>query len=157
MDWQDRSRSPAAYSSPETREGTTAVEEPAAVTPAGALTSVFSPGPEGAAELFFVKVGSGLFDRDVSKYARPAGTALHLMYGTLGGVLYGFTQGRNARDPWLCGVLYGLFMWGIGPGWLVPAMHLTPPPRRMPKRETVLMIGGHLIYGVTVGHVFGAL
>jgi hypothetical protein len=158
--WQDRSRSPAAYSSPERNLGSigrTAVEEAASVTPAGALAEVQAPGPEGAAELFFVKMGSGLFDKDVSRYARPAGKAVHCAYGTLGGVLYGLVQSRRIRDPWLCGVFHGLFMWGIGPAWLVPAMHLIAAPTRLPKRQTALMIGGHVMYGITVAKVFAAL
>ena len=159
-EWQDRSRSPAAYPVLEKGQGgmsRTAVEESAAFTPAAALTEHTSPGAEGSAELFFVKVGSGLFDRDVSKYAKAGGKAVHFIYGAFGGVLYGLAKGRQRWNPWIAGVLYGVFLWGIGPAWLVPAMHLMPPPTRVPKRQEALVILGHAIYGVTVAQVSASL
>jgi hypothetical protein len=48
-------------------------------------------------------------------------------------------------------------MWAIGPGWLIPAMHLMPPPQNMPQRQNALLLAGHLIYGVTLAHVFSIL
>lgn len=150
-EWQDRSRSPSAYSKP---AGEQASGAPPAVTPAGALSEVTAPGPEGTAELFFVKAGSGLFDRDVSPYSRIGGKVLHVAYGTLGGAIYGCLPHRKLHAPWIHGSLFGLVLWGVGPGWIVPAMHLIPPLRRTPKREVALMIAGHLIYGVSVAAAF---
>jgi hypothetical protein len=128
----------------------------AAVTPAGALAEAEGPGPEGAAELFIAKLGSGLFDRDVSKYSKPAGELLHFVYGSFWGAAYGLQQGRSRRNPWLAGTLHGLFVWSFGPGSLVPAMRLMLPPWKAPKRQTALMIAGHVVYGLTVGRLFDA-
>lgn len=155
IEWQDRSRSPAAYS-PERSSGQVQGEHAAAVTPAGALAEAQGPGPEGAAEQFVVKLGSGLFDRDISKYSKPAGEAVHLAYGAFWGCVYGMLQGRGRRNIWLAGTAHGLFVWAFGPGSLVPAMRLMLPPTKAPKQETIPMIGGHIIYGLTVAKLFDA-
>ena len=55
IEWQDWSRSPAAYLTGH-GEGQVPAEHPAAVTTAGALAEAQGPGPEGAAEQFIVKL-----------------------------------------------------------------------------------------------------
>lgn len=157
IEWQDRSRSPAAYSPRGAGGGTAAREEhAAAVTPAGVLAEDQGPGPEGAAEQFLAKLGSGLFDRDLSRYSKPAGRILHFVYGAWWGVVYGMQQGRRRRNPWLAGTAHGLLVWGFGPGSLVPAMRLMLPPSKAPKQQTAAMVAGHLIYGITVAKLFDA-
>lgn len=152
-EWQDRSRSPAAHSPKRSGEQSQA-EHAAAVTPAGALAEAQGPGPEGLAEHFAVKVGSGLFDRDLSKYSKPAGKAVHFAYGAFWGSVYGILQGDRRRNILLGGAAHGLFVWAFGPGWLVPAMRLMLPPSKAPKRETIPLIAGHIIYGLTVAGLF---
>jgi len=158
IEWQDRSRSPAAYSTPVAGgpAQASAIEHAAAVTPAGALAEAQGPGPEGAAEYFVVKVGSGLFDRDFSRYSKPAGKILHFVYGSFWGLVYGILQGRGRRNVWLAGIVHGFFVWSVGPGSLVPAMRLMLPPWKAPKRQTTVMVVGHIIYGVVVAQLFDA-
>jgi hypothetical protein len=153
IEWQDRSRSPAAYL---TRRGGEQVpgEHAAAVTPAGALAEAQGPGPEGAAEQFIAKLGSGLFDRDLSEYSKPAGKAVHFAYGGFWGSVYGILQGRRRRKVWLAGTAHGLFVWALGPGCLVPAMRLMLPPSKAPRRETIPMVAAHIVYGLTVAKLF---
>ncbi len=153
IEWQDRSRSPAAYS-PGRSGGQILVEHAAAVTPAGALAEAQGPSPEGAAELFIVKLGSGLFDRDLSKYSKPAGKAVHLAYGAFWGSVYGILRGRRRHNVWLAGAANGLVVWAFGPGSLVPAMRLMLPPAKAPKHETIQMIAGHIAYGLTVAKLY---
>ena len=153
IEWQDRSRSPAAYLTG--REGAQVqAEHAAAVTPAGALAEAQGPGPEGAAEQFIVKLGSGLFDRDLSVYSKPAGKAVHFAYGAFWGIVYGMLQGNRHRKVWLAGTAHGLFVWAFGPGLLVPAMRLMLPPSKAPKQETIPMVAAHIVYGLTVAKLF---
>jgi hypothetical protein len=153
-EWQDRTRAPAAYVPHYGAGAQGAIGHAAEVTPAGALVEAKGPGPEGAAEHFLIKLGSGLFDRDFAPFAKPAGTLLHFVYGSFGGMVYAMLQGRNPRNVWCAGAAHGFFVWAIGPGSLVPAMRLMLPPRQAPKLQTGLMIAGHMIYGVTVATVF---
>jgi hypothetical protein len=156
IEWQDRSRSPAAYSL-QVADGPAqeiAIEHAAAVTPAGALAEAQGPGPEGAAEYFIVKVGSGLFDRDFARYSKPAGKILHLVYGSFCGLVYGILQGQGRRNVWLAGTVHGFLVWSVGPGSLVPAMRLMLPPWKAPKRQTAVMVAGHIVYGVVVAQLF---
>jgi len=158
MEWQDRSRSPASHRPSKQDNGPKGNAPQKSGGPAAALAKPQGPGAEGVAELFFTKVGSGLFDRDLSQYASAAGKALHVAYGALWGLLYGVGQvDRIVDDPWLAGTAYGVIIWGIGPALLAPAMRLMPAPGRMPKDETALMIAGHVVYGVTAANVFAAL
>jgi hypothetical protein len=99
------SKKPAkpASDSPE-QTGGLGVESAMRVTPAGALAEGEGPGTEGAAELFLVKVGSGLFDRDLSNCAKPASKGVHFAYGTAWGALYGLGEGGRRVDPSLAGL-----------------------------------------------------
>lgn len=84
--WQDQARSPAAFQSPDEQDGESAGGSPG-ITPTGALVQPTAPGPEGLAEQFAFKVAAGLFDRDLAAAARPAGLAVHFVYGSAWGVL----------------------------------------------------------------------
>ena len=153
IEWQDRSRSPAAYLTGR-GGGQVPAEHAAAVTPAGALAEAQGPGPEGAAEQFIVKLAPAFFDRDLSEYSKPAGKAVHFAYGAFWGIVYGMLQGRRRRKVWLAGTAHGLFVWAFGPGLLVPAMRLMLPPPKAPKRETIPMVAAHIVYGLTVAKLF---
>jgi len=131
-------------------------EHPAMVTPAGALAQAHGPGPEGAAGLFAMKVASGLFGRDIARSSRLWGKVVHLAYGSFWGMVYGILQGPRRRQPVLAGPLHGLFVWSLGPGWLVPAMKLMHPPTEAPPAQTWLNLVGHVLYGVTVAELFDA-
>jgi hypothetical protein len=160
-EWQKRAQSPAAYR-PSARQHRPGQPRPgagraASVTPAGALAQAQGPGPEGAAERFAVKLGSGLFNRDVAPYAKPAGKAVHLLYGSFWGALYGLVQASLRRSPLMAGLLHGLVVWSVGPAWLVPAMKVMRPPQQQSALTNALMIAGHIIYGQAVSQVFAAL
>jgi hypothetical protein len=152
-EWQARSQSPAAHQGPpEHRAG-----EPPTFTPAGALVRPQGPGPEGLAEQFAFKVASGVFDSDITPTMRPVGMATHLAYGSTWGALYGLIQGSVRGRPGLMGPLFGLLVYGIGPGWLVPRMKIMPSPREESPQRTSLLILGHVIYGTVVAETFDLL
>jgi hypothetical protein len=129
----------------------------AAMTPAEALAQASGPGPEGAAERFALKVSAGLFGRDLASSVKPAGLAVHVLYGSFWGAVYGIVQSSLRWSPALAGALHGLGVWAFGPGWLVPAMKLMQPPDEQTPSENATLIAGHLLYGLTVSRVFAWL
>jgi hypothetical protein len=153
--WQEQSQAPAAFRA--------SANEPqgqdtySAATPDVALTLPLGPGPEGLAEQFAFKVASGVFDRDISPFVRPAGMATHLTYGVAWGVLYGLLQASYRLQHRLFGPLFGLLVWAIGPAGLVPAMKIMGRPTEEPRDRTALLILGHVIYGTVAAEVFEAL
>ena len=150
--WQERSQSPAAFQSMgETGESS----HPA--SPAGALQQPQAPGPEGLAEQFAFKLASGMFDTDISAHLKASGMAVHLTYGSAWGMLYGLYQSTFRQPPILLGALYGLWVWAVGPGVLVPAMKLMGTPFEEPPLRTAMLVAGHVAYGLTVAEVFERL
>jgi uncharacterized membrane protein YagU involved in acid resistance len=104
-----------------------------------------------------LKVASGLFGRDITAYTRPAGFAVHVVYGSTWGVLYGLLQASGRWPPGLFGILYGLVVWLVGPALLVPAMKLMRPPQEEPRLRTAMMVAGHIAYGVAIAGAFETL
>jgi hypothetical protein len=127
------------------------------VTPEGALAKSHGPGPEGAAGLFAEKVGSGMFGRDIRGQARGWGKLVHFLYGSFWGLLYAISQPRHLRRPLAAGTAHGLAAWTVGPGFLVPAMKLSPPPHKARPAATLISIAGHVIYGVVIASLFNRL
>ncbi len=150
--WQSLSQSPVAHMPPPP-----APQIAHTASPAGALQQPQSPGPEGLAEQFAFKIASGIFDRDISPTIRPAGMAVHLMYGSSWGLLYGILQSTVRQPPRVLGALYGLGVWLVGPGLLVPAMKLMRKPSEEPPVRTAMLIAGHVAYGVALAEVYGHL
>lgn len=128
-----------------------------AMSPANILRQPQAPGPEGLAQQFAFKVGSGLFAKDISPYERPAGFVVHIVYGSLWGALFGLIQATFHWMPLLFGALYGLAVWLIGPALLVPAMKILSLPWKGPPLRTTAMFLGHLVYGMAVALVFAFL
>lgn len=127
------------------------------MSPAMALVQSSGPGPEGPAGLFAAKVASGLFGQDLATRTRRWGTAVHLIYGSLWGFLYGILQTRRTRRPGIAGIAHGLFVWTFGPALLVPAMKLMPSPAKAPRPQTAFVVGAHVLYGLTVATMFNRL
>ena len=128
-----------------------------ALTPANVLIQPQSPGPEGLAQQFAFKVGSGLFGRDITPHERFAGFLVHIVYGSLWGFLFGLIQATFHWIPVLFGAIYGLVVWLVGPAFLVPAMKILHPPTQEPPLRTIMMALGHILYGIAVALVFAFL
>ena len=129
----------------------------APMSPAMALVQASGPGPEGPAGLFAAKVASGLFGQDLATRTSRWGKAVHLIYGSLWGFLYGILQTRRGRRPMLAGVSHGLIMWAFGPALLVPAMKLMPSPAKTHRAQSAFVVAAHVLYGVTVATMFNRL
>ncbi len=111
-----------------------------------------------APELFVQKVATGLFGVSLSDGARRgAGMAMHVLYGSFWGAVYGLSQSSLRLPAVLYGLLYSLIVWLVGPAMLVPAMHIMPPLQRQPLRHVLLMVGYHTAYGLGLGLTFNAL
>lgn len=129
-------------------------DRPEGITPAGALVTSESPGPEGLAQQFAFKVASGLFGRDVSPHSYALGLLTHFVYGSWWGAVFGILQGTFSWPVILFGAIYGLFVWLIGPVLLVPAMKLMGHITEEPRMRTAMLAGGHIVYGVVLALSF---
>lgn len=138
---------------PQGRDGASH-QRPEGITPAGALVTSESPGPEGLAQQFAFKVASGLFGRDVSAYSYALGLLTHFVYGSWWGAVFGLLQGTFSWPVILFGTLYGLFVWLIGPVLLVPAMKLMGHITEEPPMRTLLLAAGHIVYGIVLALSF---
>ncbi len=125
--------------------------------PETALVTQPGPGPEGSAEQFAVKVGAGLFDRDISGRAKLAGKLVHLGYGSLWGGLFGLIEG-SLRLVWVvAGTAYGFALWLIGPALLVPAMRVMLWPKQLGAKRSLLLVAAHLVYGLSLAAAYSLL
>jgi uncharacterized membrane protein YagU involved in acid resistance len=97
---------------------------------------------------------SGLFGKDTSGAAALSGVLVHVVYGSLWGMLFGMAEGTFHPNHWIAGPVFGLIVWLAGPVWLVPAMRLTRPLPQEPPVRTAAMIAGHVAYGFIVALVF---
>ncbi len=79
---------------------------------------------------------------------------MHVLYGSFWGVVYGIVQSSLGWSPALAGLLHGLGVWTIGPGWLVPAMKLMRHPDEQPAATNLTLVTGHLLYGFAVSRIF---
>jgi hypothetical protein len=106
------------------------------VPPAGEIASALAD-----------KVGLGR-----SKSRPPAFTDVsQIGYGTATGTLYAALEPRLPFPAWLSGMAYGFLVWvGSQRGWL-PAFGLLPPATRPPRRQTMLLMVTHLIWGALTG------
>jgi putative membrane protein len=90
-------------------------------------------------------------DEELSKPTRTAATLVsHFGYGAAAGALY--TAALDPRDaPFAKGLLCGLFVWSASYLGLLPAAGILSSATEHPGRRNALMIGAHLVWGVTLG------
>ena len=107
---------------------------------------------------FVQKLATGVFGTSLSVQEQAvAGTAWHLAYGGWWGTLYGLVQSSVRVPAMALGPLFGLGVWAIGPGWLVPKMKLMLPPQQQQPRTAVVVAGIHVAYGALVAAAFRRL
>lgn len=94
----------------------------------------------------------GVLQREIDdEYSDALNTAMHWLYGTGWGVLYGLAARRPMR-----GVTFALIVWGASLVEL-PAMKLAPPVWEMEPASLAPDLGFHLLYGLTVAQVHRTL
>jgi uncharacterized membrane protein YagU involved in acid resistance len=92
-------------------------------------------------------VSRELSERDVQNLALCA----HFCYAAATGALFGLLTPRGPARTVATGALFGLGVWTASYlGWL-PASGLRQPIKYDPVARTGLMVGGHVVWGLTLG------
>jgi len=106
------------------------------------------------AATFCQKVATGLFGVSLSPAVqRRLGAAWHVAYGASWGAGYAIVAASVPVMPLVLAVAFGLAVWAIGPGWLVPRMRLMLPPLIARRPILALVLAGHLAYAGVVAIV----
>ncbi len=107
---------------------------------------------------FVQKVATGIFGTSLdARQQYFAGTAWHLAYGGFWGMMYSVLQSSVRIPMLLLGPAWGVGVWAVGPGWLVPKMKLMLPPAKQRPHLTAMVVGVHAAYGAIVALVVKAL
>jgi len=94
----------------------------------------------------------GRTPRGASLYLR--GIALHVVFGTLSGALYGIVAPRKLRE--VSATAYAGLIYGVSYRGYLPALHLHPHPGRDDPRRQVANAVAHVVYGLTLAEVMRA-
>ena len=109
------------------------------------------PGIDEMTATFVQKIATGLFGATLDHDKQYlAGIAWHLTYGGFWGALYSLIRSSLPLPRFISGPLYGLGVWALGPGWLVPKMKIMLPPTEQDRRTTIMVMGVHAAYGTLV-------
>jgi uncharacterized membrane protein YagU involved in acid resistance len=93
-------------------------------------------------------------DDQVDQSEHKALTLLaHFGYGAATGALYAPLAQAFHPPAMLGGAAFGLAVWGTSYLGLLPALGILRPATEHPARRNALMIGAHVIWGVTLGLV----
>lgn len=83
--------------------------------------------------------------------------AAHFAYGAAAGTGYAAFAKRNSSHPLLKGIGYGLAVWSGSYLGLIPATGLLSSATKQPARRNALMIGAHVIWGLTLAALHESL
>lgn len=99
----------------------------------------------------------GVLHREVDEArTNQLNNAMHWLYGTSWGAVYGIVAGgRQPRALW-GGLLFGLGVWGASLVEL-PAMQLAPPVWEYSPASIAPDLGFHLVYGIGVAAAYKAV
>ena len=103
------------------------------------------------------RIVEGVLQREVPEQRMDQlNRAMHWLYGTSWGALYGLVEAsrrsRRARDA----ALFGTAVWAASLVHL-PAMQLAPPVWEYSPEQLAPGVGFHLVYGVGVGAAYAML
>jgi hypothetical protein len=82
--------------------------------------------------------------------------AMHWLYGTAWGPVYGLVAKQTRPDPVRGGAALGAGVWGAAYAELVP-LGIYEPPWRYPVKQLATDLGFHLVYGLAVAGAYAAL
>lgn len=103
------------------------------------------------------RIIEGVFQREVAEDRMDAlNNAMHVLYGTSWGPLYGVAQSRLNLPALHHGALFGTLVW-TGSLVELPAMKIAPPVWKTPPLEIALDLSYHLVYGLAVAGAYAAL
>ena len=82
---------------------------------------------------------------------------VHLAISLGGGMAYGALTARTPRTILVSGPVFGLSLWALAFGVLLPQLGVTRSPRQARWSETAINAGAHIVYGVATALVSGQL
>lgn len=80
---------------------------------------------------------------------KPAGTAVHYIFGAAMGGLYGMAAEHWDETRTGAGTLFGTTLWLAADEVAVPALQLAPPPQETPLSKHATYWAAHAVYGAT--------
>jgi len=103
------------------------------------------------------RIIEGVFEREAPEHRMDAlNNAMHVLYGTSWGPVYGIAQASLDLPPIHHGALFGAVVWAASLIEL-PAMKIAPPVWETPPLEVALDLSYHLVYGIGVAGAFALL
>lgn len=103
------------------------------------------------------RIIEGVFQREVPEEGMGAlNNAMHVVYGTSWGPVYGVAQSSLGLPAPHHGALFGTLVWGASLVEL-PAMKIAPPIWKTPPLEIALDLSYHLVYGLAVAAAYALL
>jgi hypothetical protein len=103
------------------------------------------------------RILEGVFEKQVAADRIPVLTnAMHWLYGTTLGGIYGLVQGTIRANPLAGGLGFGGGVWALSYLQLVP-MGIYEPPWRYPAKTLALDLSYHLVYGVAAATAYDGL
>ena len=80
---------------------------------------------------------------------KPAGIAVHYIFGAAMGGLYGMAAEHWDGTRTGAGTLFGTALWLAADEVAVPALNLAPPPQETPLPKHATYWAAHVVYGAT--------
>lgn len=80
---------------------------------------------------------------------KPAGTAVHYIFGAAMGGVYGMAAEHWDETRTGAGTLFGTALWLAADEVAVPALKLAPPPQETPLAKHATYWAAHAVYGAT--------
>jgi hypothetical protein len=103
------------------------------------------------------RIIEGVFKREVpDERMDQLNNAMHVLYGTSWGAVYGITAGGRNPSVVRSGLVFALGVWGASLVEL-PAMGLAPPPWEYSPSDIAPDLGFHLVYGTSVAAAYGLI
>ena len=103
------------------------------------------------------RIIEGVFHREVPEDRMDdLNNAMHALYGTSWGPVYGVAQSSLRLPVVHHGALFGTLVWAASLLEL-PAMKIAPPVWQTPPLEVALDLSYHLVYGLGVAATFALL
>jgi uncharacterized membrane protein YagU involved in acid resistance len=103
------------------------------------------------------RIVEGVLQREVpEERIGVLNNAMHWLYGTSWGAVYGLVQSSQRSRGACDGPVFGAIVWSASLVHL-PAMRLAPPVWEYPPDQLTSDVGFHLVYGIGVGAAFALL
>ena len=82
------------------------------------------------------------------KRKKSAGMAVHYLFGTANGALYGAVSPRVPKARLGFGSLFGTALWAVADELAVPALGLSKPAKQTPLSTHLSALSSHIVYGL---------